>query len=124
MSSAWRSSIWAPGRVVLEVLPGTELKITPDPRIPAEEAREKMAKEEKETPSLLVGRGTGEGEPEYRLNLPKPGPAPKFTLPPFKRAKLCNGIELIVVEKHDLPLVQMNLVFPIGKTSIDSPHHG
>jgi zinc protease len=111
-----------PNRIVLEVTPGTEVKITPDPRLPAEEAREKAAKDEKPTaPSAPLATAEGTTDPEWRSNLPKPGPAPKFALPPFKRAKLTNGLELLVVEKHDLPLVAMNLVFPAGKT-MDAPN--
>jgi zinc protease len=106
-----------PGRVVLDVLPGTEVKVTPDPRVPAEEAREKLAKEAKDTPLPKAEEPGAKAEADYRLALPKPGPAPKFALPPFKRAKLKNGIELLVVEKHELPLVALNLVFPVGNTA-------
>lgn len=102
------------GRIVLEVQPGKEVKVTPDPRVPADEAREKMAKDYKETP-LPEAKETAEDD--ARKTLPQPGPAPKFSLPPFHRAKLSNGIELLVVEKHDLPLVALNLVFPVGNTT-------
>jgi zinc protease len=107
-----------PGRIVLEVLPGTEVKVTPDPRIPAEKAREKLAKGVKETP---LPEAKVAVEDDARKTLPQPGPAPKFALPPFKQAKLSNGIELLVVEKHALPLVALNLVFPKGKT-MDAPN--
>jgi zinc protease len=102
-----------PGRLVLEVLPGTEVKVTPDPRVPDDEEREKLAKDLKETP---LPEAKEAADADFRKELPPPGPAPKFTLPPFKRAKLSNGIELIVVEKHELPIVAMNLVFYTGKT--------
>jgi zinc protease len=104
------------GRVVLEVLPGKELTVSPDPRIPAEEAREKLAKNEKDT---QVPEAKAMAAIDAYKSLPQPGPAPKFALPPFKRAKLSNGLELIVVERHELPLVAMNLVFPVGR-AIDS----
>ena len=102
-----------PARLVMEVLPGAEVKITPDPRVPDAEEREKLAKEITEKPLPETKEAV---EDDARKTLPQPGPTPKFALPPFKRAKLTNGIELIVVEKHDLPLVQLNLVFPVGKT--------
>ncbi|HZI19078.1 MAG TPA: insulinase family protein [Pyrinomonadaceae bacterium] len=46
--------------------------------------------------------------------LPKPGPNPKFTLPPVQRRKLSNGLEVLVVEHHELPVVNMNLVVKTG----------
>ncbi len=92
----------------------------PDPRIPAEEAREKLAKEEREITGdshiLMENEQEAKKTPLWHLELPKPGPTPKFALPPFERTKLENGIDLLVVEKHDLPIVQMNLVFPAGRT--------
>jgi zinc protease len=39
---------------------------------------------------------------------------PKFQPPPIQRAKLSNGLEVMLVEDHKLPLVQMNLVFKSG----------
>jgi zinc protease len=113
-----------PGRLVLEILPGGEVKITPDPRIPDAAEREKLAKEEKASPLPNLEEQGAKTEDESRLKLPQPGPAPKFSLPPFKRTKLANGLELLVVEKHDLPLVAMNLVFPKGKTSEESSQQG
>lgn len=51
---------------------------------------------------------------EKTYNLPKPKPDPKFSLPPIQRRRLSNGLEVLVVEHHELPLVQMNLVFKTG----------
>ncbi|MCC6126005.1 MAG: insulinase family protein [Pirellulales bacterium] len=110
-----------PGRLVLEILPGGEVKIAPDPRIPDAAERDKLAQEVRQTP---VPEAQTIAEDDVRKTLPQPGPAPKFSLPPFKRAKLANGLELLVVEKHDLPLVALNLVFPKGKTSEESSQQG
>jgi predicted Zn-dependent peptidase len=46
--------------------------------------------------------------------LPKPGPNPSFSLPPVQRRKLSNGLEVLVVEHHELPIVSMNLVVKAG----------
>ncbi|HYE15821.1 MAG TPA: insulinase family protein, partial [Pyrinomonadaceae bacterium] len=46
--------------------------------------------------------------------LPKPGPNPKFTLPPVQRRTLSNGLEVLVVEHHELPIVNLNLVVKMG----------
>ena len=67
-----------PGRIVLEVLPGTEVKITPDPRVPAEEAREKLAKDIEETTPLPGSEGGRRGRrPQRRC----PSPAPRRNSP-------------------------------------------
>ncbi len=46
--------------------------------------------------------------------LPKEKPDPKLTLPDVQRRKLSNGLELLVVEHHELPVVSMNLVMKMG----------
>jgi len=76
------------GRVVLEVVPGKATKITPDPRVPAERAREALAKSIRE-PSARVSPPAAEDQ--ARQTLPKPGPAVRFALPSLRRAELSNG---------------------------------
>jgi zinc protease len=46
--------------------------------------------------------------------MPKPGPDPKFTLPKLERRKLSNGLEVLVVQHHELPVVNLNLVIKTG----------
>jgi zinc protease len=45
---------------------------------------------------------------------PKPGSEPSYSPPKIQRAKLSNGMELLLVEDHGLPLVQANLVLKSG----------
>ncbi|MGQ0698103.1 MAG: M16 family metallopeptidase [Panacagrimonas sp.] len=60
--------------------------------------------------------------PEYRaLNagadrskLPEVGPAPALELPPLQRAKLSNGIEVMLAERHAAPVVQLIMLFDGG----------
>jgi len=52
--------------------------------------------------------------------LPKGGPDPKFTLPAIEKSKLSNGLNLWVVQQHELPIVSMNLVINGGGAS-ESP---
>jgi len=52
--------------------------------------------------------------------LPKGGPDPKFTLPAIEKSKLSNGLNLWVVQQHELPIVSMNLVIN-GGGAIESP---
>ncbi|HEX8071900.1 MAG TPA: pitrilysin family protein [Pyrinomonadaceae bacterium] len=47
-------------------------------------------------------------------NLPKPLPDPALRLPSIQRRKLSNGLEVLFVEHHELPVVTMNLVVKTG----------
>jgi zinc protease len=49
-----------------------------------------------------------------RSVMPGPGREPTFTAPAIQTAELSNGMELYLVEKHDLPLVQVNLLVKSG----------
>jgi zinc protease len=49
-----------------------------------------------------------------RSLLPKEKPDPKLSLPAVQRRKLSNGLEVLVVEHHELPVVSMNLVLKMG----------
>jgi predicted Zn-dependent peptidase len=51
---------------------------------------------------------------EFRATPPAGGPEPSFVVPTFKRFKLKNGLEVVLAEFHDLPLVDLNLVVKSG----------
>jgi predicted Zn-dependent peptidase len=72
-----------------------------------------------------MGRGQGSGraaaaqkadaKPKTdRSLLPKEKPDPKLTLPEVQRRKLSNGLEVLVVEHRELPVVSLNLVMKMG----------
>ncbi|HVF28837.1 MAG TPA: pitrilysin family protein, partial [Pyrinomonadaceae bacterium] len=46
--------------------------------------------------------------------LPKAGPDPKLALPQIQRRRLSNGLEVLIVEHHELPVVNINLVVKTG----------
>jgi len=98
--------------VVLEVTPGKPGEITPDPREPAHAARAELAKKIKETP---LPEAPAVAEDADRTNLPKAGAEPKFVLPPIHRSRLTNGMQVLVVEKHELPTVYLHVIFPFGR---------
>jgi zinc protease len=50
----------------------------------------------------------------FRLAPPAGGVEPTFSVPPFKRFKLKNGLEVVLAEFHELPLVDLNLVVKSG----------
>ena len=62
-------------------------------------------------------------EEAWRANAPKPGPAPKFTLPAPAEAKLPNGLNILLVERHSLPLVSASLYTMSGSelNPLDKP---
>jgi zinc protease len=50
-------------------------------------------------------------------NVPKPQADPTLKLPVIQRRKLSNGLEVLIVEQHELPVVNMNLVIKSGAAS-------
>ena len=52
-----------------------------------------------------------------RSRKPEPQPTPKITLPVIQRAALANGLKILLVERHGLPIVQMQLVLQTGSAS-------
>jgi zinc protease len=57
-------------------------------------------------------------------SLPAGGPDPKFTLPTIQRRKLSNGLDVLIVEHHELPVVTMNLVVKGGTSAEPAGHAG
>lgn len=51
-----------------------------------------------------------------RSKVPAPGAAPNLELPPVQRAKLSNGIEIVLSERHDTPVVKVSALFDVGFT--------
>jgi zinc protease len=51
-----------------------------------------------------------------RSVMPPLGPTPHYSPPRFERRKLPNGLELRIVERHDLPIVTLDLVVKSGET--------
>ncbi|HET8697703.1 MAG TPA: pitrilysin family protein, partial [Gammaproteobacteria bacterium] len=54
-----------------------------------------------------------------RSKPPAPGPAPALHLPAIEKLKLSNGLAVWIVEQHEVPVVQVNLVLETG--SADDP---
>ncbi len=51
---------------------------------------------------------------------PSVGPAPALGLPPVQRHRLPNGLDVLLVERHDLPVVDLRLVVRAGAAA-DAP---
>ncbi len=54
------------------------------------------------------------GENPDRTQEPPAGPDPSFAIPAFQQTTLSNGMPLYLIERRDLPLVQINLVMKNG----------
>lgn len=71
--------------------------------------------------SMLVAAPAAAQTPSKpdRTQPPKPGPAPALKLPPIQRHKLTNGLAVWLIEQHEVPLAQVNVI--IGAGSADDP---
>jgi predicted Zn-dependent peptidase len=49
-----------------------------------------------------------------RSHPPQPGPAPDLRLPPIQKKQLSNGLPVWIVELHEVPVAQLNLVIRSG----------
>lgn len=60
----------------------------------------------------------GQAQKPDRSKPPELGPPPTLNLPPIQRFTLSNGLSVVMMEKHQVPLVQMNLLVRAG-TAMD-----
>jgi zinc protease len=56
--------------------------------------------------------------------VPQPGPTPRYAPPRFERRKLSSGLEVLIVERHDLPIVTVDLIVKSGETSTPRSKEG
>ena len=59
-----------------------------------------------------------------RTTRPLPGPPPELSLPEAVLLTLPNGLEVVVFEKRDIPLVQVNLLVNAGSVRDPAGHAG
>jgi predicted Zn-dependent peptidase len=59
-----------------------------------------------------------------RSKLPTPGPAPALKLPTIQKRQLSNGLPVWVVELHEVPVVQVNLLVTSGSADDPSGKYG
>jgi zinc protease len=81
------------------VAPSPPARVAPSPPAPAPAS----TAGERETPDA-----------PFRATAPAPGPEPQFKVPGFKRFRLKSGLEVILAEFHDLPLVDVSLFIKAG----------
>jgi predicted Zn-dependent peptidase len=77
---------------------------------------------------LLLSAAPSAQQALDRKKVPPPGKTPELRVPAWTKSTLANGAELIVSEKHDLPLISFSITFlggadqfePAGKQSVAS----
>jgi zinc protease len=52
-----------------------------------------------------------------RSEPPELGPPPTLQLPPIQHFQLSNGLPVLLLEKHEVPLLQINLLVRVGATA-------
>jgi len=68
---------------------------------------------------VVCAVGALDAQAPDRTSPPALGPAPSLTLPPVQKQTLSNGLAVWLVELHEVPLVQVNLLVHAG--SADDP---
>ncbi len=69
---------------------------------------------------LVLGFSLTSAQQPDRSKPPESGPPPILKLPPILHLKLSNGLPVVLLEKHTLPLVQMELIAMAG-SAMDPP---
>jgi len=65
-------------------------------------------------PTATIKKTSTQTKEAMEANLPKPQADPLLKLPTIQRRKLSNGLEVLIAEQHELPVVNMNLVIKSG----------
>jgi zinc protease len=84
----------------------------------------KTTEEENQKQSAAAGQSkSAMADEAWRTNPPASGPTPTFTLPVAKQVKLANGLTVLLVERHNLPLVSATLFTLSGSelNPVDKP---
>jgi zinc protease len=100
-------------RIELDVLPGA-----PASR-PAEASVDRSKQEPLVSPALAEIKDTFD-----RSVMPKLGPTPYYVPPRFDRRALSNGLKLLIVERHELPIVTLGLIVKSGEISTPNGKEG
>jgi len=100
-------------RMVLEITPAEKTSITPDPRQTAAKAREELAR----NTDAVAPKAPAVTDAFDRSLMPKPGPEKGFIAPPVQRRRLPIGMDVLAIEKRDMPLVYLRAVFRVGRSA-------
>jgi zinc protease len=74
--------------------------------------------------AIVAVSGTLAAQKPDRSTPPKPGPPPALKLPPIQKQTLSNGLAVWVVEQHEVPLAQINVIVKAGSAADPSGKYG
>lgn len=110
-------------RVAKQYLKPSRIRLDVNPGAPTARAPEVAVDPKSQAP--MVSPPVVEVKDAFdRAKMPGVGPAPRFAPPPVVRRKLSNGLELLVAERHQLPILSLNLVFKGGETLVPAAQNG
>ncbi|HZW33625.1 MAG TPA: pitrilysin family protein [Isosphaeraceae bacterium] len=104
-------------RIELDIFPG-------DPAARLPEAGQDRAKPAPTAAPEAVPPPAAVQDDFNRSAMPPLGPTPHYQPPRFQRRRLSNGLELRIVERHELPIVTVDLVVKAGETSTPKGKEG
>ena len=106
-------------RVALKYLTSNRVRLDVNPGPPTARAPEPPVSPEAQA-ALTSPPSVNVKEDFDRSIKPVPGPIPKFTPPAVVRRKLSNGLDVLIAERHNLPILGVSLVVKGGETL--TPH--
>lgn len=74
--------------------------------------------------ALLLSGSYASAQPPDRSRPPASGPAPALQLPAIQKRQLSNGLPVWIVELHEVPVVQVNLVLRSGTANDPTGKYG
>ena len=91
--------------------------------VPGKKIVDDVAKTKPEDEKAVAPVQNPNPEAAWRGTAPKPGPLPSLSLPTATEFKLDNGLKVLLVERHNLPIIAANLVTLTGSDAnpIDKP---
>jgi zinc protease len=94
-----------PPRIVITIIPGSPASRAPEAPV------DPTAQVAPANPPVVTVKDDFD-----RSTMPPLGPAPRFAPPRFEKRTLASKLELRIVERHDLPIVTLDLVVKSGET--------
>lgn len=95
------------------------VKVTPKPRDRSEQSASRAPSTAERPTEQTASEAPSEkrSDQETKWKLPPAKPDPRFSLPKIERRWLTNGLEVLIVQHHELPVVSMRLAVKAGSAA-------
>jgi zinc protease len=110
-------------RVAKKYLTANRVRLDVVPGAPTERAPEAVVDKSKQSPLPPVKLAEVKDTFD-RTKQPEAGPTPVFTPPAIVRRKLSNGINVLVAERHELPILTVSLAARGGEVNVPIGQEG